>query len=79
MGLKRFMTEEECERWSIKEDCHDPMRMHQKVYGGKVVKLAEAYQKATGKELQNAHSAMADTLAAKDIYYALRGRPELDS
>ncbi len=79
IASKRFLDEKPIERWAIKEDHHDPMRMVQKVYGGKAMKLADAYKLVTGKELENAHSAMADTLAAKDIYYALRGRPELDS
>ncbi len=73
IALKRYgFGEEIMEKWAQKDNHHDSMRMVQKVHGGKTMKLADAYNLVTGKTLENAHSAMADTLAAKDIYFDIK-------
>lgn len=76
IAMKRYMTEDVVEQWAEKLDHHCAMRMVQKKYGGKNMKLAEAYMKVCGKELVNAHSAMADTLAAQEIYFSLKDEAE---
>lgn len=38
----------------------------------KTPNLGEAYRHFTGNDLQNAHSAMADVLACRDVYFAVR-------
>lgn len=72
IASKRYLAEELIERWDKKDDHYCAMKMAQKVYGGKNMKLAEAYNKATGKVLVGAHSAMADTMACLEIFFALK-------
>lgn len=44
------------------------------IKGRKNPTLAEAYRHFTGKELQDAHSARADTRAAMEVYFAIQDR-----
>ena len=53
--------------WNDAEyDC--TMKRAREVIGDKNCKLIEAYRYFTGKDLQDAHSAMADTLACMEVY-----------
>jgi len=74
IALKRYeeFTEEQMEKWAIKDNHHCSMRIAQKELGGKNPKLVDAYKAICGKDLVNAHSAMADTLAAQEIYFKLK-------
>lgn len=73
IALKRYgFGEEVMDKWAQKDNHHDPMRMYQKVHGGKNIKLVDAYHTVTGKTLKNAHSAIIDASAAKEIYFAIK-------
>jgi DNA polymerase-3 subunit epsilon len=69
IAAKRYLDESAQEKWAIKEDHHCAMRLTQKDIGGKQGKLIDAYKHYTGKDLVDAHSAMADTKACMDVYF----------
>lgn len=72
IALKRYgFTEEQIDKWAVKEDHHCSMRMAQKYSGQKSLKLVDAYMIICGKTMNDAHDAMADTLAAQEIYLEL--------
>jgi DNA polymerase-3 subunit epsilon len=71
IGLKRYFSEELAEAFktgpyfcSMLNSC-GPMRQK------KWPTLEEAYKHFTGKALQNAHSAMADTRASMEVYFEI--------
>jgi DNA polymerase-3 subunit epsilon len=79
IALKRYADEEFCETWKGGEKActgllaKPIMQMPPKGrYGYKMPKLSEAYEHFTGKPLENAHSAMADTRACLDVYWAIQ-------
>lgn len=76
IATKRYCCDETSEEWANK-DTHEcamiAAKNHLKLlpknrYGFRQPKLSEAYQLLTGNELQNAHTAMADTMACFDVY-----------
>lgn len=71
IALKRFFSESTADAWTA-GDYECAMIAHKKAVGGKQVKLTEAYKHWTGLELKDAHSAMADTLAAMEVYFAIK-------
>ncbi len=72
IAAKRYCNEEVIKQWAVKDDHDCSMQMARKVIGGKNPKLADAYKFFTGKELENAHSAMADTQACLEVYQAIK-------
>jgi len=72
IASKRYESEAVTEKWADKEDHECSMQMARKVIGGKNPKLAAAYKHFTGQELVDAHSAMADTVASMDVYWAAK-------
>jgi DNA polymerase-3 subunit epsilon len=69
IAAKRYLDEAVQDKWAVKEDHHCAMRMAREDIGGKQPKLIDAYRHYTGKELVDAHSAMADTKACMDVYF----------
>ncbi|MEJ6520297.1 exonuclease domain-containing protein [Shewanella bicestrii] len=71
IATKRYSDEATQEAWANKDNFECTMRMYQKQFGGKNTDLATCYEKLTGKKLENAHSAMADTKACFEVYKAI--------
>lgn len=71
IALKRFgFPEAVIEKWAEKDNHHCAMGLSKLVMGGKQPKLAEAYKFFTGQDLEDAHSAMADTKACMTVFFA---------
>lgn len=74
IALKRYMPDLiPDEEWKDREKYFCTLMKSKKIMGGKSGHtLSEAYLHFTGKELQNAHAAMADTQACMEIYFAIK-------
>lgn len=79
IGTKRYCSEEVQDQW--KEGAYECTGLLSKPimkmlprgrYGYKMPKLVEAYEYFCGQELQNAHTAIADVNACKDVYFAVQ-------
>ena len=86
IALMRFHSEEAADIWKSGPTectarlatpiCALPPTEKMKAVGRfhhKTPNLGEAYRHFTGKGLENAHSAMADVLACRDVYFAIKG------
>ncbi|WP_345873030.1 3'-5' exonuclease [Shewanella algae] len=72
IGLKRYgYSEEVQEAWAQKDDFECTMRLFQKKFGGKSTALSKCFEQLTGKTLEDAHTAMADTKACMEVYFSL--------
>lgn len=74
IALKRYMPDLiPDEVWKNKESYYCTLMKARKIMGGKSGHtLAEAYHHFTGKELENAHTALADASACMEIYFAIQ-------
>ena len=70
IATKRYASESIIDNWKT-GDYECAMIKSRKVMGGKNPKLAAAYKHFTGKDLENAHTAMADTLACMEVYFSI--------
>jgi len=71
IALKRYKDEETVQGfYNHPYEC--AMIASRKHLGGKNPKLVDAYKSICGKDLIGAHTAMADTLACMEIYFALQ-------
>jgi DNA polymerase III subunit epsilon len=71
IATKRYCSEEVINAWHQGEyEC--AMIASRKIMGGKQPTLAEAYKHFTGKEIQNAHTAIGDVNACMEVYFAVK-------
>lgn len=76
IALKRYRPDLIADdEWKDNSKYYCTMIEYRKIHGGKQPKLEEAYEKLTGKNLENAHTAMADTRACMDIFFLLNPKP----
>lgn len=75
IALKRYTPDLiSDDEWKDKSTYFCTLMNARKIMGGKSGHtLAEAYLHFTGKELQDAHTAMADAKACMDIYWEIKG------
>jgi len=80
IALKRYQYGEDVmDQWGDKEDFQCTMLMAKPImelppygkYGYKNPRLEQAYEFFTGKTLENAHSAMADTQACMEVFFGI--------
>lgn len=79
IALKRFKDDDLAETWKTgKKACTGLLSkpicqlLPTNKYGFKMPKLTEAYKHFMGVDLENAHSAMADTRACMAVYWAIQ-------
>lgn len=71
IAAKRFRSEEIQEAWKAGEyEC--AMIASKKVMGGRNPKLIASYEHFMGKPMEGAHNALCDTMACKDVYFAIQ-------
>jgi len=77
IALKRYFSEKAMDSWkTTKYEC--AMIKAQKAMGGQRKKLVVAYEHYFGKPFENAHSAMDDVIATKDLYFAIQDKQVLE-
>lgn len=78
IAIKRFKDDDLAEQWKTGQKACTGLlskpickMLPKNRYGFKMPKLTEAYKYFSGSELENAHSAMADTQACMSVYWAV--------
>lgn len=73
IATKRYANEEVINAWK-EGDYECAMIKSKKLMGVKSIKLVDAYKEFTGKELQDAHTAMGDAKACMELYFEIQDK-----